>query len=362
VSRPTRLALLSAALFVALALTAPSALALPREFFGITPAGGLSIDRDDLRKMESGDTGSLRLLISWGVLETAPDDLDDPDWDALDEIVGEAANRNIRVTPQVFGSPSWLRPSPVHPPINSARSKREWKEFLRELVGRYGPSGTLWTEDPDGVGPLEPPDRLPIRDWQVWNEQNSPTYWEPRPDAREYAKLVKLASAAIRGEDPRADIVLGGMFSTPRRPGAIHIDDFLHTFYKVAGIERAFDAVAIHPYSGDIEGIERQVKLVRDELRDSRDGGTGIRITELGWATDGPRGHPLVKTRRGQARMLRESFDLLLDGRRRWNIEQVVWYVWKDHDFDCTWCHSAGLFTRSLQAKPAWRQFKHFTP
>ena len=51
---------------------------------------------------------------------------------------------------------------------------------------------------------------LPIRVWQILNEQNSSKYFAPKVDVKKYAKLLKAASAAIYQQDRKADVVLGG--------------------------------------------------------------------------------------------------------------------------------------------------------
>ena len=66
-------------------------------------------------------------------------------------------------------------------------------------------------------GPLNPAlPELPIRDWQLWNEQNSPSFWKPKPNVKAYAKLLDAAHDAIKRERPRCRrSMLGGMFGTP---------------------------------------------------------------------------------------------------------------------------------------------------
>ena len=57
----------------------------------------------------------------------------------------------------------------------------------------------------------------PIVDWQLWNEQNSKTFFAPKPSAKAYAKLLKAGHDAIaqrrprRRRDPRRDGGAGGL-------------------------------------------------------------------------------------------------------------------------------------------------------
>ena len=56
--------------------------------------------------------------------------------------------------------------------------------------------------------------KRPIRTWQIWNEENF-KYFVARPNPAEYGKLVKLSYAAIKGVDPGAKMILGGLFARP---------------------------------------------------------------------------------------------------------------------------------------------------
>ena len=99
---------------------------------------------------------------------------DNFDWSRYDAVVGAATENGIRTLATVYGTPAWVAARPNHPPEKPYVD--EFETFLRELVRRYGPNGTFWL-----LNPLIP--RLPITDWQLFNEVNSPTFW-PRSRAR----------------------------------------------------------------------------------------------------------------------------------------------------------------------------------
>ena len=84
----------------------------------------------------------------------------------------------------------------------------QFQDFVRAAVGRYGTGGTFWREHPDLPN-------IPVTDWQVWNEANSPLFWKPKPDAAAYLELLRGFDSAARGVDRQANIVLGGL-SPPR--------------------------------------------------------------------------------------------------------------------------------------------------
>jgi polysaccharide biosynthesis protein PslG len=366
VARGALAAALAAATGAALAAIGPaSALGAPKppspEFYGITPATPL--DASEAEWIARAGTGTIRAPFYWPAIEPDPpaggDVLPMPggeqrayQWGPIDELVRRSAENGMRVFPFVYGTPDWIASDPMRPPLGES-ARGAWQDLLRALVGRYGPEGGFWTENPEVP-------KVPIESWQLWNEENSADFWSPAPSPAEYAELVQLSDAAIRLADPNADIVLGGMFGTPREDIAAW--DFLEGLYEVEGIEASFDAYALHPYSPGIGGIEAQIRLARKEVRAAGDRRLPLLISETGWPTDGPRGYSLVKSPAGQKRMLVKSFRLFLAERRRWNLRGVIWYTWRDNDVQphCTICSYSGLVDRDLDPKPAWAEFARF--
>ncbi len=193
--------------------------------------------------------------------------------------------------------PALDAPSPKgipDPPVNKAGAGRSstspapWRR-------RYGRGGSFWSGRR----------ARPANAFQIYNEQNGPAYWRARPNARKYGKLLRGASQAIRRKDRRAEIVLGGMFATPSGRGAMTSWAYLTKLYKVKKIKRAFDTVAVHPYSNSMRGIKYQVRKVRNVMKRKHDRKADMRVTEFGWGS-ARRGN-LNKGRKGQARMLSQG-------------------------------------------------------
>jgi hypothetical protein len=204
------------------------------------------------------------------------------------------------------------------------------------------------------------PTPLPVHTWQVWNEQNSPKYFAPAPDVGKYAKLLKAASASIRGLDANAEVITGGMWGPPTADEVVPTVQYVRQLYAVPGIQSSFDAVAVHPYSPTLEGVTAQTRAVRKRIVAAGDD-AGIWVTELGWASGGPRDNGLVKSPKGQARLLTSSIEGLLAKRRAWRIRGVLWYAWRDAPpqyTDCDWCPRSGLRNRNGSGKPAARAFR----
>jgi Beta-galactosidase len=145
-----------------------------------------------------GVVGTIRIPTYWMHCEPRPGEYD---FEALDRVVGRAADAGIRVLPFVYGSPAWVAAEPASPPL-AKEDRASWARFLRVLVRRYGPGGTFW----EGRAR-----KRPIRRWQLWNEPNFPVFWAPRPSPAGYARLLATGARAVRGEDRRARIVLAGL-------------------------------------------------------------------------------------------------------------------------------------------------------
>jgi hypothetical protein len=343
-ARSGPLALACALLIV---LPAAASATTPRGFFGVVSQAGL--EARDFERMDRGEVGTLRFPLQWETIEWAPGRYD---WSAVDAILARAARAGVEPLPFIFGSPAWIAPEPVIPPLGSPAELRAWRSFIATAVERYGPGGAFW------AGRAV---RRPVRSWQVWNEPNFDLYWRPHPAPGRYARLLRAAAATIRAHDRDAEIVLAGI--APVHEG-IPPWDFLERLYELPGIRRSFDTVALHPYSVSPLDLRQQLDRIRRIIVRAGDLSTPIAVTELGWASAGPRG-PAVLGLRGQARMLRRAFGLLARGRGRWRIRRVSWYSWRDTEQSveegCRFCQHSGLFTRAGKAKPAWAAFRRFS-
>jgi beta-xylosidase len=78
----------------------------------------------------------------------------------------------------------------------------------------------------------------------LWNEPNNASHWdiEQDPDWRRFGDMVKLAARAVRAENAKLPIVLGGI--SPIDPGFI-------TNLKAQGVLDAVDVIAIHGFPLD---------------------------------------------------------------------------------------------------------------
>jgi polysaccharide biosynthesis protein PslG len=348
-------------------VAAASTQAVPRQFFGVQPQGPLTTQ--DYERMGEAKVGLLRFELHWAGIDRTPSP-GDLDWSGPDEIVRQAARNRVSTLPFIYSTPAWVARDldgrhcadakclPFAPKSKAARNA--WAAFIGEAVKRYGPDGTFWVENPDLP-------KRPIRAWQLWNEQNSPTFYRPKPTPRAFVKLLGSGAKAIREADRGGEVIMGGMFGTPlggRKPG-IAAWNFLEKLYRVKGAKRTFDAVAPHPYAAHFrKKVLPQVKLFRDEMKDGGDRKAEMWITEIGWGSDGA-ASPLNRGPEGQAKRLKESFKYFKNHRKRFNIETVNWYSWRDNSADeaglCKWCNFSGLLKENFEPKPSLRAFTKFT-
>ncbi|HEY6729927.1 MAG TPA: hypothetical protein VI039_02765 [Solirubrobacterales bacterium] len=346
---------ISLLLFTVLLLVPAAVQAAPRGFFGIVPQ--TPIGAEDLARMRAGGIETMRVPVSWGATQGSP--RSDYDWGGLDATVAAAARNRITILPVLGTSPHWATGNWRRMPVDNARQRQGWAAFVRAAVERYGTRGEFWSEHAPGT--KEPLPRTPIRAWQIWNEENFFYFVKPVSPGR-FARLLAVTRQAMRQADPRAEIVLGGLFGSPRQglPRAMDAADFLQALYRYRGVKANFDAVALHPYAADVAELRRQVEEVRATMVGNGDRRSDLYITEIGWGSQyNPRTVAFEVGLQGQARELRAAYGYLLANRARLRLRQVDWFTWKDLPGGCNFCDSSGLFRQGkrFKPKPAWRAF-----
>jgi len=324
---------------------------VPRGFIGISPQSPASESDYDL--MERAGLESVRLPMIWSAVQEENPSFTEPDWNGFDRVVGLAAEHGMRVFPFLWGTPRWAAPHPSAEPVDSAWQRWGWSNFLRDAVDRYGPHGSFWEENPDL-------DALPIRRWEIWNEQNIVTFAH-RPDPARFARLIRLSGRILHRADPGSEVIVGGLFGQPLQvPPNVKAGDFLSRFYRAQPVKRFFDGVALHPYVADAGTLRAQIANLRRVMRVHNDAATPLYITEMGWGSDSGESR-WERGLYGQASQLDRAFALLSAQRLRWRIGGVWWFSWADEDSACQFCDSAGLLTKAREAKPAWYRFNAWT-
>jgi hypothetical protein len=356
--------LLAALLFGAQQGSASPPFSHPRGFFGIGPQ--TLVTPEDLGYMKAGGIESVRIGVPWGSIQ--PTEYGVYNWTGLDAEVAAASRKGLRVLPFIYGTPSWLASNWRTLPVNTARQRAAWRAFIKAAVARYGPGGDFWEEHSPAVVNYEsesvPYGAAPIRVWQIWNEANFFYFAYPVSPAR-YARLLQLTSPVIKSVDPNAKVLLTGLFGEPTARGRRGMDatEFLQRLYRIPGIKRDFDAIALHPYAVDVQALEEMVEGLHEVTVENHDN-PALYITEMGWGSQNDfQQVAFERGVRGQVKQLRAAYGYLLANQRRLNLKGVYWFSWKDLPGSCNFCDSVGLFGagEGFEPKPAWRAFVSLT-
>jgi len=352
------------------ASAAPAAAALPADFWGVSPQATPTFEQ--FQRLHTGGVDSVRIPIDWHGVETTSSA--SADFSAVDNLVEGATRAGINVLPFIWDAPAWavaqapvpgtggqLR-APKTLPVKTAGQRAAWSNFLKLVVGRYGPHGTFWAANPSLP-------ETPIRTWQIWNEANF-KYFVVRPSPSDYGKLVQLSYAAIKSVDPSAKLVLGGLFARPHEaqfrrkpPQAYFATDFLDQMYRsTPGIKSKFSGVSLHPYTSKYQLLTPEIEEVRAILKKDHDAGKHLWITEIGWSSEPP--DPVhdafAKGPAGQATQLKGAFNLFRSKAAKWKLQRIYWFSVDDQSGSCNFCGGSGLFGEGFVPKKSWFAYVKF--
>lgn len=312
-------AALTGLLLLALAAGAPTTIThanVPSRFFGVMADGPLLGPRvnagAETRTMARAGVGSIRVAFYWRELQPSPDA--PPDFSSIDRIVGPAADAGLTVLPVLVRAPAWATGGDTRE--GAVPDSGAYAGFVAAAVQRYGSHGTFWGER--GAGRR----KLPVRQWQVWNEPDIERYWTGKPWAPTYVALLRAARFAITTLDPGAQVVAAGLTNRSWED--------LGELYD-AGARGLFDAAAIHPFSERVENVLKIVELTRAEMRRRGDARKPLLLTEVSWSSGKGRSsfnYGWETTEAGQATKVRQALTALAAARTRLRIGGVWWYTW----------------------------------
>jgi hypothetical protein len=350
--RPRRKLLgLGALVAMAISFAAPQAAgAKQADFSGIVSedvfAGDPGYQDVQLTQQRSLGFQLIRQTFRWSDIETSPGTYN---FGAYDSYVAALSQHGMHVLPILFGPPPFRSSGPPNAdPRGGTYAPARYEDlgdFAAAVVRRYGPNGSFWSSHPSVP-------YLPIKAWQVWNEPNLKYYWASGPSPAGYAALLKVTSAAIRSVDPSAEVVTAGL---PDSNKGMAIDRFIKGMYK-AGAGPSFNTLATNPYGKDPKQVLARVAKVRSVMNKSGGKRARIWITEMGWATGGPKG-PYTVAAKKQAKLIGDTLKLLRKQRSKLKLRGIVYFNWKDappydnrSDF---WGLHTGLIDQGGKPKPA---------
>jgi hypothetical protein len=280
------------------------------------------------------------------------------DFSQSDRFVLAAARQGLRVLPVVLRAPVWARKHPerVWSPPSGPNA---YARYVKALVERYGPRGSFWSENPRLP-------KVPIREWQIWNEPNGPFFWDDAPPyggvrnaayQRPYIDLLHAAHDAIKAADPRARVVMAGFFGQ-----SWYVLGFLYDFDR--RVRRYFDVAAIHPFTAKPANVQLIVRLTRGVMNAHGDRRKPLFLTEMSWPSAAGRPNQrfgFEVSEREQAKRLRAAYSLLVSGRPRFGVERIYWYTWASYDISPDTFSFAGLRRwngSGFVSKPALAAFR----
>jgi hypothetical protein len=313
--------LIGGALLFAPAVASSAHAAVPKGFFGVMVNGPLDDPGVDLdaqaAAMKADGVRAWRVEMAWDLVEPAQGQFN---WGPTDRKVLAAAKQGIDVLGLALRAPGWANGgsgSPFTPPTKTS----DYAAYLKALVARYGPAGSLWLEHPEAP-------KRPVRAWEIWNEPNLKEYFTQQPFAKPYAALLRAAYPAVKGADPGATVLMASMANYSWRD--------LATLLDVTGPKLKFDVAGAHPFSGRPSNAVKIVRLNRQALDRRGYKKVPLWLTELTWSSAKGKKTPLTQnwetTEAGQASRLRDVFKLLLAQRRSLRLERVFWYTWATVD------------------------------
>jgi hypothetical protein len=293
----------------------------------------------EIALMKDAGVEWLRLPIRWQWLEPQRGDYR---WYRYDEAVGQASDAGLELLAVLGGTPTWSSgidrralPRGVDWDSFEPRDTRDFAAYVYRVVDRF--SGRIGA-------------------YEMLNEPNSPTHWNPRPNASRFIELMCAGYLAAKYADPSAAVVVGGLNGNGLSLGweVPEARDFLKAIYA-SPAARCFDVMAIHPFAHPTENgiatLQSWIDQTRAYMRAQGDA-RELWLTEVGWSS-GPTlwGHATV-TEEQQAEWVRQIYGEIA------GPQKMFWYNFKDiaansSDPEELW----GWLRYDLQPKAAFQAF-----
>lgn len=341
------------------ALSAPSATAAGlAPVMGIASASGIlwestaDFNRDMDAIAASGATW-IRVDFDWNSIQN-----ESPTtwrWDrSTDRIVAGAQARGLKVLGQLGYSPPWARPSDC--PVGSDKciptDVKAYGNFVRAAAERYGARSSNATL------------RGSVAAWEIWNEPNLDLFAQPKPSIDRYSAMLIAAYPAIKGADPAATVVTGGLSpaaDTADGSGIAPVT-FLAGLYA-RGARGYFDAVGHHPYSfpsnplgGQSWNAFTQTASLYQVMTNNSDSAKKIWGTEAGAPTGTDVGRSVSEAMQAQ---------FVSDYYRGWTTTYgaftgpLFWHQHRDSGSNAGFYdYNFGLLRRDFSEKPAYAAYQ----
>ncbi len=131
-------------------------------------------------------------------------------------------------------------------PLNSDEARQAWLRYVERIAQRF---------------------RGRVTHWELWNEPNISSFWQPdKPDPARYVEFVRMTAAVLRRHSPGC-VLIGGAFA-----GMTAWDYFEGCFE--AGLGDLVDKISYHPYRAvPEENYDADLRALRGIIRRYKKGG-----------------------------------------------------------------------------------------
>jgi polysaccharide biosynthesis protein PslG len=284
--------------------------------FGIADPGLIrepaKVQESQLKAMRALGITSIRLGANWNSVQHAGPRAFN--WKQLDREVQAAHSVGMPVDLVIDGCPPWAASAKArNDPDPAPASPAQYATWAAEVAARYA--------------------RDDANTFEIWNEPNKRTSWQPAADPAAYTADLIAAYHAIKDVDPSAFVVSGGLAPSTTGHANYSPVDFLKAMYTY-GAKGSFDAVGYHPYSypelpdtfqprSAWSQMAQTSPSVRSLMNSYGDSGMPIWLTEFGAPSNGPRGI-------GQAGQAAEFSQAITNAKKLSWIGALYLYTWKD--------------------------------
>ena len=181
----------------------------------------------DLQLAKDGGFNWVKQRFEWRNIEAK--NKGDFEWNEPDRIVDAISKSGLKIIARLDDQPKWAS-STIQWPGNGPPDKpKDWTDFVSALAGRY---------------------KGRIQAYEIWNEPNLDREWGgKKPNADEYAAMLKASYSAIKAADPQALVISAGLSPTTTNDDhAMPETLFLQKMYG-EGAASSFDVLGVHAQS-----------------------------------------------------------------------------------------------------------------
>jgi len=281
--------------------------------------------------MKEAGVGFVRQDFLWGEIEPSPGKRD---FRKYDNIVDLLVKNHIQILGILHYSADWA--SSTSKWNGAPKGNRAFVDYTTGVIRRY---------------------KDKIKYWEIWNEPDSSTYWQPQDGMKRYCELLREVYTAAKKVDPECKILNGGLSA-----GLASVNKLYDN-----GAGGYFDIMNIHIFqtplhTGSIKAVTAFTRLAHKVMSRNGDAGKKIWVTEIGcpgvkkdlsvvnwWMGKNPNEDE-------QAGWVRLVYSELLKDK---NVEKVFWAFFQD----CLgeWKNGIdyfGLVREDYSRKPSFKAYK----